>query len=1333
MQYKVTKIGLLNFWLYDEEEFEFSDGKLLLRGENGSGKSVTMQSFIPLILDGNKSPSRLDPFGSNDKHIEDYLLGGIDTEKKDEATGYLYMETYLESKQKYITIGMGLHAKRGRPVDFWGFALLDGRRIGKDFFLYKNKVPYSKNELRLALGTENKLVETTKEYKKMVNHLLFGFPNLDTYDEFINVLLQLRSPKLSKEYKPTKLMNILNGVLQPLSEEDLRPLSDAVEEMDKTQDKIETLEKDAKQLSYLLKSYSNYNEIVLYKKAERYLMSVKEEADTTKTIESKENQRIELSNQLEKNKKQKEKLQLELESVQNQKEHLNSTDLNYKVKRLEELKRETEKKEQEKNNLEIEHQKKQEKRIETEHEVALLQNEIDKIEREKKELKEDIVTICEQIKFYHFTIKEPIQFEELFYQLNNYQKNIAQLKKILEHMREKEERLSESELNYDGVKKEYQNQLSELEKIEDNASDALQELKDQISLLQQNKQIKIQEDEKKQMINVIKEYNKSNYEKAKTIYLTIAEHYEKQMRDEQYSCMNKISRTKEKITELTDILEALQNKQEEEIEYDMEVKETELFLKEKNIPYIPFYKAIEFKESVTEETKNKLESVLLESGLLSSFILSDKDVIKNHKGFYVTPGTKKKDNLSYYFDVSKETLMKETVKKVLESISIDKNDICFFNEEGYKIDSFIGYGSKKERSKYIGILARIREQKRKIEDQQNKIKSETLLLEQYQQEKEEKEQFLKEIIEEKKSFPKNDSLEKLLEKQKEYEIRIEEKQKEILKIEEQISKIKKEMDRLFQEMNPIKQEVDLPITLESISTALDDIQVLEETIRNLEKSVVKIEQKEEMKQIKQDQLEDTVTTIETLLEQIHDAIVMITKTKQEQDDLEQILNTEEYRDLTEKLKIINEKLYKIPLTLDQLTETIGREKTDYSNLILQKEEMEKELVQKQTISKLREELFTKEYRLGYVLKEEGEPISMARKTVKLLEHRKNTDLSNAQINYYEAYNNYRVILGDYRLSNITLFSEIVEGPLKPFYEEGKRLDFRVFYQGKQITLYELEKSLSEAIEENNQIFGEQDRKIFQEILLKTVGTKIRDRINSSKEWVRKINDILKQQSSKLTFQLEWHSKDRESIEELDTRELVRLFKMDTDQILPKDSENLIQHFRSKVKKKLELASVTHDSYSSIIFEILDYRNWFEFRMFYQRAGENRKELTDKVFSVFSGGEKAKTMYLPLFTAICAKLDGAFPNALRLVALDEAFAGVDDTNIREMFGIMSSLKLDYILTSQALWGDFDTISDLGIAELIKPSNSSVVLVRRYHWNGKVKEVLLKGKENVIRLF
>ena len=55
-RWHMHRMGFINFWLYDEETFLFADGRLLLRGQNGSGKSVTTQSLIPFILDGDRSP-----------------------------------------------------------------------------------------------------------------------------------------------------------------------------------------------------------------------------------------------------------------------------------------------------------------------------------------------------------------------------------------------------------------------------------------------------------------------------------------------------------------------------------------------------------------------------------------------------------------------------------------------------------------------------------------------------------------------------------------------------------------------------------------------------------------------------------------------------------------------------------------------------------------------------------------------------------------------------------------------------------------------------------------------------------------------------------------------------------------------------------------------------------------------------------------------------------------------------------------------------------------------------------------------------------------------------
>ena len=113
-RWQANKIGLINFWYYDEQEFPFVKGRMLLRGSNGSGKSVTMQSVVPLLLDGNMSPERLDPFGSRDRKMSSYLLEEDDG--REERTGYLYLELKRQNSDTYLTIGMGIRARKERRL-----------------------------------------------------------------------------------------------------------------------------------------------------------------------------------------------------------------------------------------------------------------------------------------------------------------------------------------------------------------------------------------------------------------------------------------------------------------------------------------------------------------------------------------------------------------------------------------------------------------------------------------------------------------------------------------------------------------------------------------------------------------------------------------------------------------------------------------------------------------------------------------------------------------------------------------------------------------------------------------------------------------------------------------------------------------------------------------------------------------------------------------------------------------------------------------------------------------------------------------------------------------
>lgn len=109
-----------------------------------------------------------------------------------------------------------------------------------------------------------------------VNQEIFGFETVDEYKEMIDLLIQLRTPKLSKDFKPSVINEILSDSLQPLSDEDLRPMSEAIENMDTM-----TMNLKSRQMAYqaakkIQQVFQKYNDLVLYEKANAYQSQSKE-------------------------------------------------------------------------------------------------------------------------------------------------------------------------------------------------------------------------------------------------------------------------------------------------------------------------------------------------------------------------------------------------------------------------------------------------------------------------------------------------------------------------------------------------------------------------------------------------------------------------------------------------------------------------------------------------------------------------------------------------------------------------------------------------------------------------------------------------------------------------------------------------------------------------------------------------------------------------------------------------------------------------------------------------------------------------------------------------
>src|SRR5206468_2212619 len=87
-RWQPLRSGLVNLYRYDSEEFWYEDGHLLLRGNNGTGKSRVLALQLPFLLDGDHSPHRMEPDGDPSKKAEWNLLLG----KYPDRLGYTWIE-----------------------------------------------------------------------------------------------------------------------------------------------------------------------------------------------------------------------------------------------------------------------------------------------------------------------------------------------------------------------------------------------------------------------------------------------------------------------------------------------------------------------------------------------------------------------------------------------------------------------------------------------------------------------------------------------------------------------------------------------------------------------------------------------------------------------------------------------------------------------------------------------------------------------------------------------------------------------------------------------------------------------------------------------------------------------------------------------------------------------------------------------------------------------------------------------------------------------------------------------------------------------------------------
>lgn len=1325
------RLGIIDFWYYTNEEFYFKDGHMLLRGSNGSGKSVTMQSFIPLLLDGNRSSERLDAFGTRSRKLETYMLEEDGT--RDDRIGYLYMEFKREDSNLYKTIGMGMRARKNKPLECWYFVIEDNRRVNYDLTLFENDLAISKQALKNKIG--NQLIEGQRHYMERVNAALFGFKTIEEYKEAINLLVQVRSPKLSNSLRPTELNEILSNSLQSLSEEDLRPMSEAISSMDEIKDQLEVLKNCRQAATTLFSLYEQYNYAMLEGKAKKYVEQLQmveklkqQLTEYEQKLEVDCQQSIEVEKEIQFNKQQ-------IKVLEEEKNSLAKNDVIELANEIEKLKNDLKQNQMLLDSKEQQLDHKENIRIDT--------------YQKNKEIKDDLESIEHQIGKYFNDLdyfNENMDFEEhqalkqeFFNQLNqsyNFDYTQHKIKQEIELLKkgisifkqidtqqsfhqEYKEQLAENE-------SEKEVELASLTKNIQVYEQVVEQYKEQFSKWASNNEVlKLNKEQLHQILNLINTFsNEDCYAKIDSIILECFTNLTRDYLYKESQYYVQINDIKKQIDELNNALDNIKSQKDLVPPMTTCMIQNRHYLTNNKIKFTPLYTLLEFNDNVDDTTQNKIEEFLSEIQLLNALIVNEKDkqqVLQAPLGYsdrYLFVQQNIDELAPYYF--GKCQTVKEELLNMLMHFNI-KTQTFDIQEMSYRLDFMEGKISGQQETCFIGENSRQLKRQMQIEQFISQITDAKSKQNELENELENIQKALHILNKEKNNYPTKDVLSSVKKEVTDQEDKIRRIDLEIIKIN---NKIKQEIDKIKQlsiQTNEISLQIGIGNVKEQFEMRLDyfeDYSTMLQEIINAHKEYLNKHITFEIYTQQLELIEHDIDNLKAEVESISSFITectMLIESKNQQ--LEQI----GYQEIKERLDTVLRLLRGLPLKNEQLSVDKGKLDEAISNSTSQIELIKNDLVSQQQRSKLYFDIFEEELKLRYVtqLNDPQEILEMIKQSgiVKKTKDKLVNDLQGT-------YQSQRGYLQEYNLSRISLFEESdIEGV--------SRIDFIARYKGAKLSFFDLPEKLDHDIEQQNLLVDESDRGLIENILINTISRKIRSKIQNSKHWIENMNRYMSNMntSSGLKLSLSWTSHKALNDEELSTEHLVKLLEKDPKTLKESDFKSLSKHFQSKINtaRKLAEQEESNETFHLIMKNVMDYRNWFDFKISYEKSGERKKELTNNAFYALSGGEKAMSMYIPLFSAVAAKFEGANEDAPLVIALDEAFAGVDEKNIDNMFSLINQFKFDYLMNSQVLWGDYPSVKSLAIHELFRPENAKYVTVISYEWNGKVKQLLTNDYE------
>ncbi|MEP6649443.1 MAG: TIGR02680 family protein, partial [Lapillicoccus sp.] len=267
-----------------------------------------------------------------------------------------------------------------------------------------------------------------------------------------------------------------------------------------------------------------------------------------------------------------------------------------------------------------------------------------------------------------------------------------------------------------------------------------------------------------------------------------------------------------------------------------------------------------------------------------------------------------------------------------------------------------------------------------------------------------------------------------------------------------------------------------------------------------------------------------------------------------------------------------------------------------------------------------------------------------------------------------------------------------------------------------LPIVELDRRLAASIAQDRDLLSVRERELFEKHILGQLGDALRSVRIKADELVTAMNDQLHHvtTSQGIRVRLRWRLRDDIPAE---ARRAVELLKQPLGALLPDERAELRGALHALIAASREEAP--EESYAGHLARALDYRRWYAFAVQYHRPETAEwRDLQRK--SALSQGEQKVLCYLPLFAAAAAhfaSLAGAAPSAPRFVLLDDAFPKIDTRTHPLLFGLLVDLDLDFVITSERLWGTHATVPELAIYEALRSPTERGIAQYQHRWDGQ----------------